>query len=69
MQMLSAITVEEAKEHSVFKFSHGSRLHVLLPAAFFALALTLLLGLEYYKDWKRKRRMNRYWQEKSGRAR
>ena len=69
MQMLSAITVEEAKQHSVFNFTHGSRLHVLLPAAFFALALGLLLGLEYYKDWKRKRRMNRYWQQKSGRAR
>ena len=69
MQMLSAITVEEAKERSGFKFTHGSRLHVLLPAAFFALALTMLLGLEYYKDWKRKRRMNRYWQEKSERAR
>jgi hypothetical protein len=68
MQMLSTISVEEAKAHSVFKFTHGSRLHVLLPAAFFALALTLLIGLEYYKDWKRKRRMNRYWQEKSRRA-
>ena len=68
MQMLSTISVEEAKSLSVFKFSHGSRLHVLLPAAFFALALTLLIGLEYYKDWKRKRRMNRYWQEKSRRA-
>ena len=68
MQILSTITVEEAREHSTFKFSHGSRLHVLLPAAFLALAVALLVGLEYYKDWKRKRRMNRYWQEKSGRA-
>ena len=68
MQMLSTISVEEAKAHSVFNFTHGSRLHVLLPAAFFALALTLLIGLEYYKDWKRKRRMNRYSQEKANRA-
>ena len=69
MQMLSTITVEEAKVYSSFEFSHGSRLHLLLPAAFFALVVTLLLGLEYYKDWKRKRRMNRYWQKKSGRVR
>ncbi len=69
MHFLSTITVEEAREYSVFKFSHGSRLHLLLPAAFIALALMTLLGLEYYKDWKRKRRMNRYWQEKSGRTR
>lgn len=67
--MLSTISVEEAKAHSVFKFTHGSRLHLLLPAAFIAMAVTLLIGLEYYKDWKRKRRMNRYWQERSGRAR
>jgi len=69
MQMLSTISVEEAKAHSVFQFTHGSRLHLLLPAAFFVMAVTLLIGLEYYKDWKRKRRMNRYWHEKSARAR
>jgi hypothetical protein len=69
MPIFSTITVEEARELSTFKFSHPSRLHLLLPAAFLALALMLLFGLEYYKDWKRKRRMNRYWQEKSGRSR
>jgi len=69
MQILSTISVEEAKELSTFKFSHGSRLHLLLPVAFLTLALMVLFGLEYCKDWKRKRRMNRYWQEKSGRVR
>jgi hypothetical protein len=69
MQIFSTITVEEAREVSPIKFPHGSRLHLLLPAAFFALTLFGLLGFEYYKDWKRKRRMNRYWQEKSGRLR
>jgi hypothetical protein len=67
--IVSTITVEEARDLAKFKFASGSRMHLLLPAVFFALALMLLFGLEYYKDWKRKRRMNRYWQEKSGRPR
>ena len=69
MQLLSTITVEEAKQWQTFKFTHGSRLHILLPAVFFALVLVLVFGLEYYKDWRRKRRLNRYWQQKSDRSR
>lgn len=67
MQIVSTISVEEAKDWSTLKFSPGSRAHLLLPAIFFALVLTVLFAFEYYKDWKRKRRLNRYWQEKSGR--
>lgn len=69
MQIISTISVEEAPDLSNFRFTHGSRLHLAIPAAFFALVLVVLFGFEYYKDWKRKRRLNRYWQDKSGRGR
>lgn len=68
MQIFSIISVEEARDLSNFRLTHGSRLHLAIPAAFFALVLVVLFGFEYYKDWKRKRRLNRYWQNKSSRG-
>ena len=69
MQIISTISVDEGSDLSAFKFNNGSKLHLLLPAAFFTLALLVVFGFEYYKDWKRKRRLNRYWQGKTGRPR
>jgi hypothetical protein len=66
MQLLSVISIEDAKELSTFTFTKGPKLHILLPLLFFALALTLLFSWEYYKEWKRKRRMRRYWTNRPG---
>lgn len=67
MQIISTISVDDARDLSTFKFSHTTRLHLIIPAVFFTLVLLVVLGFEYYKDWKRKRRLNRYWQNKSQR--
>jgi len=68
MQLFGVISVEDAKELSTFTFAKGPKLHILLPLIFFGLALTLLFGWEYYKEWRRKRRMWRYWTGKPGAA-
>lgn len=69
MQIISIISVEQPGDWwSNFKFTHSSRLHLAIPAAFFALVLVVVFAFEYYKDWKRKRRLNRYWQNKSDRG-
>jgi hypothetical protein len=67
MQLFSAIAVDEVGDLTKFTFSKGPRLHLMLPLIFFALALTLIFGWEYYREWKRKRRMRRYWAVKSSR--
>ena len=67
MQLLAAISFEQAKELSKFNFDRGSRLHILLPALFFGMALTIIIGREYYKEWRRKRRLRRYWDGKGSR--
>jgi len=66
MHLFSAISVDEARDLSSFSFARGSRLHLLLPLIFFALTVTLIFGWEYYREWKRKRRMRRYWAGKPG---
>jgi hypothetical protein len=68
MNLLSAISPEDAKDLTTFSFSKGSQLHLILPLVFFGLALTMIFGWEYYKEWKRRRRMRRYWASKSNQA-
>ena len=67
MRILASVGIEEVPDVSLFKVGQGSGLRLLLPIGFIAIILLALFGLEYYKDWKRKRRMNRIW-AKSGRA-
>ncbi len=62
--LFGALSLEEAKELS-FNFSRGPRLHIILPLIFFGLVLVVIFGWEYYREWKRKRRMRRYWASKN----
>lgn len=67
MQLLGALSVDEAADLTSFSFTRGPRLHILLPLLFFAVALIVIFGWEYYREWKRKRRMRRYWAAKNAR--
>jgi hypothetical protein len=68
MNLLSTISLDEAKALSSFSFSKGSRLHLLLPLLFFAIVFSVIFGRMYYQEWKIKRRMRRYWESKSTQA-
>jgi hypothetical protein len=65
MNLLAAISAEDAKDLSSFAFNKGSRLHLILPLIFFGVAVVVIFGWEYYRDWKRRKRMRRYWEAKS----
>jgi hypothetical protein len=66
MQLLGAISIDEVNDLSVFTFSRGNRPHLLLPLVFFALVLVVIFGWEYYREWKKRRRLRRYWTGKPG---
>ena len=67
MQLFGALSVDEAVDLTSFSFARGPRLHILLPLLFFAAVLIVIFGWEYYREWKRKRRMRRYWAAKNAR--
>ncbi len=69
MHLFGAVSADQAKDLANFHFTRGSRLHLLLPMAFFALAVTVIFGWEYYKDWRMKRIMKRFASGKAKRAR
>jgi hypothetical protein len=63
MQMFATLSLDEVQQTPPFKFDHGSDLRVLLPLVFFGVAFFAFFGYEFYKDWKRKRRLNRLWEK------
>ncbi len=65
--LFGAFTSEEAREFSSFSLTRGPRLHIILPLIFFGLVVVVIFGWEYYREWKRKRRMRRYWTAKNPR--
>jgi hypothetical protein len=68
MQFFSAVTLEEARELSKFKFEKGSNMKLMLPMLVIGIALVLYFGWDYYRDWRMKRRFRRYWQGKPTRS-
>ena len=58
MQILGSLSIDEVQDAPVFKFGHESQSRVLLPLALLVIAVLAFFVYEFYKDWKRKRRMN-----------
>ena len=63
MQFVGSISIDEFQDPSRFKSGHDSGLHLVLPVGFITLVILTLFTLEYYKEWKRRRRLNRFWEK------